>query len=84
MALAELAQPRSECGFDRLGICRRELVFERKRPVRPGGKSLRVFELLELRDQLVSKVFGASGGRLGGLAFRRELAFRTPAQACRV
>jgi hypothetical protein len=54
----ELAQPGRESGFEHLGICRRELVFEREGPVRPGGESLRVNELLELSDQLVSQDFG--------------------------
>ena len=52
-----VAQP-SERGLDRLGICRRELVFERQGPVRPGGESLRINELLELGDQPVSQVCG--------------------------
>jgi len=54
--IAELAQPGSEGGLDHLGICRCELVFEREGRVRPGGKSLRINELLELADKLVSKV----------------------------
>ena len=57
-SLAELRKPRSECGFDHLRICCCELVLERKRPVCPGGKSVRSFELLELSDQLVPKAFG--------------------------
>ena len=58
-AISELAQPRSECGLDRLGICRCELVFEREGPLRPGGESLGINELLQLSDQLVSKIFGS-------------------------
>jgi hypothetical protein len=49
-SIAELAQPGSECGLEGLGVCRGELVFEREGPVRPGGESLRVNELLELSD----------------------------------
>jgi hypothetical protein len=55
----DLDQPGSESGLDCLGIRDRELVFEREGPVRPGGESLRVNELLELSDQLVSQVFGS-------------------------
>src|SRR6516165_1738824 len=57
-SIAELAQPRSECGLNRLGIWCREPVFEREGLMRPGGESLRVNELLELSDQLVSQVCG--------------------------
>jgi hypothetical protein len=57
--IAELAQPGSERSLDRLGVCRCELVLERQGPVRPGGESLRVNELLELSDQLVSQVCGS-------------------------
>jgi len=55
---AELAQPRSERNLDHLGICRCELIFERKGSVRPGGESLRINELLPLSDQPVSQIFG--------------------------
>jgi hypothetical protein len=47
----------SESSLDSLGICRRELVFERQGLVRPGGKRLRINELLQLTDQPVSKIF---------------------------
>jgi hypothetical protein len=59
--IAVLAQPRSESGLDRLGIGRRELVFERKGSVRPSGESLGINELLELSNQLVSQVCGSVG-----------------------
>src|SRR6516162_5585753 len=56
--IVELAQPGSESSLDRLGICRCELVFERQGPLRPGGESLGINELLELSDQPVSQVCG--------------------------
>ena len=59
--VAELAYPGRECGLDRLGICRWELVFERKGPLCPSGERLGVNELLELRDQLASQAFGRIG-----------------------
>ena len=57
--IAELTQPRGKCSLDRLGIGRCELVFEWEDPVRPGGESLGINELLQLSDQLVSKIFGS-------------------------
>ena len=57
--IAELAQPGSESGLDRLGICRCELVFEREGPMRPGGESLGIDKMLQLSDQPVSQVFGS-------------------------
>ena len=38
--IAELAQLVRKSGLDALGICRRELVFEGKDTMRPGGKSI--------------------------------------------
>src|SRR5438874_11565363 len=69
--LAELAYSRSECGLDRLGICRREPVFEREGALRPGGESLRVSQLLQLNDQLVSQVFGSLRRQARWLGFFR-------------
>jgi hypothetical protein len=57
--IAELAYSGSECGLDRLGICPRKLIFKRQGPLRPGGESLGINELLELSDQSVSQVFGS-------------------------
>ena len=54
---AELVQPDSECGLERLGICRCELVFEWKGPLRPSDESLGINELLQLSDQPVSQIF---------------------------
>jgi hypothetical protein len=56
--LFELAYPGSECGLDRLGIWCCELVLEREGPLRPGGESLRINQLLELSDQPVSQICG--------------------------
>jgi hypothetical protein len=39
-----------------VGIHYRELIFERNGPVRPGGESLGINELLDLSDQPVSQV----------------------------
>ena len=55
--ISELTQPSGKCSLDRLGIGRCELVFEREDPLRPGGESLGINELLQLTDQLVAKVF---------------------------
>ena len=46
----ELAQFGSEGLFERLGIRRRELVFEGNCPMCPAGESLRVFKLFKLSD----------------------------------
>jgi hypothetical protein len=35
----DLAQPGSKSGLDRLGICRRKLIFERESPVAQGAKA---------------------------------------------
>jgi hypothetical protein len=40
LGFLDLGQPGRESGLDHLGICRRELVFQQKRPLCPGGKSL--------------------------------------------
>src|SRR5271170_2204831 len=77
LGISELAQPGSECGLEGSGICRCELVFEREGPVRPGGESLRINELLELRDQLPSQVFGSARREARWLGlFRTRSAFR--------
>ena len=55
--IAEVVQPGSKRSLDHLGICRCELVFERKGSLRPGGESLGINELLQLSNQLVSQVF---------------------------
>src|SRR6516164_8362367 len=81
--IAELAQPGSECGLDRLGICRCELVFEREGSLRPGGEGLRINELLELSDQPVSQVCGSvrrEARRLGSFRTRSPVGrLRRPA-----
>jgi hypothetical protein len=69
--VSEVAQPGSECGFDRLGVGRRELIFEWEGPVRPGGESLRINELLQLIDQLVSQVCGSVRREARWLGFFR-------------
>ena len=56
--ISELAQPRSKCSLDHLGVCRCELVFEGQGLMRPRGESLRINEPLQLGDQLVSQVCG--------------------------
>jgi hypothetical protein len=46
--LAEVSKPRSKCSFDGLSICSGELVLEGEGAVRPRGKGLGIFELLNL------------------------------------
>ena len=57
--IAELAQLGRKCGLNRLGIRCREAIFVRKHPMGPSGESLRFIQLRQLRDQLLSKVFGS-------------------------
>jgi hypothetical protein len=59
LGVPELACPGSECGLNRSGIWCCELVFEWEGPLRPGGESLGINELLQLGDQLVSQVCGS-------------------------
>ena len=54
--IAELAQLGRKSGLDSLGISRRELVFEGKNTVRPGGKSIRFTHLLKFGEQLQAKL----------------------------
>ena len=48
--IAKLTYSGRECGLDRLGIRRRELIFEWESTLRPGGESLGINELLQLID----------------------------------
>ena len=56
--IAELAQLGGKCDLNPLGIRYRKLVFEREHLLCPRGKSLRLAERRQFRNQLVLKVFG--------------------------
>jgi hypothetical protein len=85
--IAELAQFGLKCSLNVLSIRCRKLVLERKHPLRPGGKSLGLVELLQLGDQLVLEVFGGISRqccRLGPLGAGSFFAGRTLFRPLRV
>src|SRR5579863_209346 len=53
--IGDLVQPGCKCGLDFQSIQSRKAVFEWEDPMRPNGKSFRLRELRQLRNQLLLK-----------------------------